>query len=130
MKTPFYQAIARTIQAISNCEKSGNIEWQKKNHATLKTYNDLLPTGAGFDSGCKIDLDASTAEKIVITCNFHYMNNAGYYDGWKNHSVVITSSLAFGFNLKVMGRNTKDLKEYISDTFHNVLLQNYEDLVA
>jgi hypothetical protein len=54
------------------------------------------------------------------------MNDGGFYDGWTDHSVIVTPSLVEGFNLRVTGRNRKDIKEYIAEQFCMALDQDIE----
>lgn len=84
---------------------------------------EYLPSGSGFDSGCQIELDESRADKIVIRCEFHHMNDAGYYDGWTHHRAIVTPSLEWGFNLRITGRDKNGIKEYIGDTMQMHLSQ-------
>jgi hypothetical protein len=88
--------------------------------ALVKNY---LPSGSGFDSGTKIDLDRSTPEKIVFFTSFHHMNNDGFYVGWSNHDVIVRPSLTWGFDLRVTGRDRKNVKEFIGETFDHDLRQ-------
>lgn len=80
-----------------------------------------LPHGSGFDSGTKIDLDASHAEKLVFTTSFHHMNDGGFYDGWTDHTVTVTPSLAGEFHLRISGRNRNDIKEMMYQDFDYAL---------
>jgi hypothetical protein len=122
MERKFYQDLAGTIGARINCEKSGNTEWFDRHSDRLEHFQKCyLPSGGGIDSGTKIDLDKSTDEKIVLTFGYHHMNEGGFYDGWTEHTAIITPSLQFGFNLKITGRDRNQIKEYLADTFHHVL---------
>jgi hypothetical protein len=104
---------------------AGYIAWYKTAHADFKEQaldkiNKLvgeLPYGSGFDSGCSIDLEKSNGEKIVIKTAFHHMDENGYYDGWTEHTVIITSSLQYGFNVNVTGKNKNQIKNYIFEVF-------------
>jgi len=124
---PLYEYIASKVSAIRNCQKSGNQEWEWKHRETLeKIERNLLPSGSGFDSGSVIDMETSKPEKIVINTSFHHMTETGYYSGWTDHSVIITPSLQFGFNLRVTGRNRNEIKDYIAETFQYVLSKRVE----
>ncbi len=117
-----YQKIAFLLDARKNCEKSGNVEWfEKHSDALVDIERNLLPSGGGFDAGCKILMDESTENRIVIQADFHAMDDHGYYCGWKEYRVVVKPHLAYGMALRVDGRNFNMLKEYIADTFYDVL---------
>src|ERR1700733_9988314 len=89
---PVYREIASLIQAIGNCQRSWNKEWEEKHGERLRHLVELLPSGSGFDNGTKLDTIASNAEKLVFTTAFHHMNENGYYDGWTEHTVYVTPS--------------------------------------
>jgi hypothetical protein len=79
-----YSELASLIQARKNCIASRNEEWEAKHEATiLSLVKDNLPSGSGFDSGTKIDLDASHGERLVFFTDFHHMDESGFYDGWR-----------------------------------------------
>jgi hypothetical protein len=113
-----YQEISSKLQAMENCQKSGNGEWlEKHEQAILDIVKNEMPSGSGFDNGTDLDFDHSTPEKLVFVTSFHHMNDGGYYDGWTDHTVIVTPSLQFGFNLKVTGINRNDIKSYIHEMF-------------
>jgi len=91
----------------------------------IDTLMEQMPSGSGFDSGTKIDLSASHADKLVFTTAFHHMNENGMYAGWTDHTITVTPSFS-GFNMRVSGCNRNDIKEYIGDTFHEALRQTVE----
>src|SRR5690348_16396792 len=104
-----YSELAGAVQARRNCEQSGNTEWFDKHSLTIKRLvADFMPSGSGWDSGTHIDLDLSHAEKLVFYGEFHHMNDAGYYDGWTNHTITVTPSFS-GVNLRISGRNRNDI---------------------
>ena len=80
-----------------------------------------LPHGSGFDSGCKLNLDESKPERLVIDTGFHHMDEMGGYDKWTEHQVIVTPSLWRGFNLRITGRNYRDIKEYMYEMFDYAL---------
>jgi hypothetical protein len=66
---PLYRELASMVQARLNCIERNNTEWQDKHEERiLKLVSDHMPSGSGIDNGTKIDLDASTGEKLV----FHF----------------------------------------------------------
>src|SRR5262245_54181916 len=99
------QAIAQTLAAYLNCEKSGNAEWRLRHRETLQTIIDnFLPSGSGINHGTRLD-DRSTPDRIILLCDFHHMSEHGYYDGWTSHQIVITPSLVHDFTLRITGRD-------------------------
>ena len=118
MKT--YKAIAQKIQAMENCEKTGNQEWLTKHRDAIKGIMDNAPSGSGFDSGTELD-DTSTPKKLVFTTSFHHMNEGGMYDGWTSHTITVKPSLCFDFDLKVSGKDRNQIKDYIGEMFQSFL---------
>jgi hypothetical protein len=127
MKT-LITAIAAELSRLHTVENSTRFCDEQKASIRLDAEDRLftyqknhLPSGSGVDRGCKIDLDDSGPEKIVITFGFHHMDEHGSYDGWTDHKAIITPSLHFGFNLRITGKDRNGIKEYLSDLFHRVL---------
>lgn len=116
-----YQLMASTLAALDNCFECGNVEWIERHTETLEGFDANLPSGSGFDSGSSLDLDRATPDRLVITTSFHHMDESGGYDGWSEHSVIVTPSLAHGFDVRVTGKNRNDIKEYIAEMFDAAL---------
>ena len=118
MKTStIIQCLASSIQARLNCIQAKNTEWESRHKDTInRIVKNCLPSGSGFDSGCTVDLDKSTGDKIIIHTSFHHMNDGGYYAGWTEHIVTVTPAFT-GIHISVSGRNYNDIKEYIAETF-------------
>lgn len=115
-----YQRIANTLQAIRNCEASNNTVWLEKHRDTLATLCMELPHGSGFDSGCHL-LPESTPNRLVFSADFHHMDENGFYDGWTTHQVIVSADLCFDYSLRITGRDRRQIKDYIADTFHSVM---------
>lgn len=126
MTKTIVRELASRIQARENCVKAKNDEWFEKHTAVIEDIGQELPSGSGFDSGTKVDLDRSTPDRIVLTTSYHHMNENGMYDGWTDHEVIITPSLQFGFNLRITGRNRNDIKEYMHEVFQAALDQPFK----
>lgn len=121
MSKKLYAELAGLIDARLNCLKSRN-EWAEKHEERiLALVDNYMPSGSGFDSGTKIDLDASTGDKLVFHTSYHHMNENGYYDGWTDHTVTVTGSLMFGYNIKIGGRDRNGFKEYAYEVFNSAL---------
>lgn len=125
---PLYQVIARKLAAREACAAKGNWEWESKHgDAIASLIKQYLPSGSGFDSGTKLDAD-STPERLIFHADFHHMDEHGYYDGWSEHTVIVTPSLQWGFDLRVTGRNRNQIKDYIAETFQfalGVMVEEY-----
>ncbi len=74
--------IVQTIIARNNCVKTQNHDWKRKHDAALKELARALPSGAGFDAGVVIDLGACGPDGLVLTFDFHPMDENGYYMPW------------------------------------------------
>lgn len=120
---PRYAAIARALVAYQNCVKSGNEEWKERHMDRVRDLCNALPSGGGFDSGCRLVAEESTGERLIFEADFHHMNRDGFYDGWSYHRVIVTASLSFGIAMKITGRNRNEIKEYIADLFHPILTE-------
>lgn len=121
-----YSELALAIEARKNCEASNNQEWFKKWTARINELVDLLPSGSGIDSGTKMDLDASHGEKIVLYTSFHHMSDGGYYDGWTEHTIVVTPSFTSKVNLRISGRDRNDIKDYLHGVYFDALTSEVE----
>lgn len=133
LKRRVYCAIAQTLMALRNCEKSHDEkpENERKHWADMCDMHEdrieaivkaNLPHGSGFDSGTKFDFEQSTPDRLIFGADFHHMNDGGYYDGWSIHQVIVTPSLAFGFNIRITGRDRRQIKDYIAETFNHCLM--------
>lgn len=127
MVTKLYRQLASLVQARKNCADGTNPEWfERHGENATKLTDDHMPHGSGFDSGTKLDLDASSGERLVFHTEYHHMNEVGFYDGWTEHSVIVTPSLQFGFTMRITGRNRNDIKEYMYDVFWECLNTDIE----
>ena len=123
---PLYKLIANALQAKRNCEESGNWEWRDKWNEKLDSYQELLPSGSGFDSGSEIDIDRSKENMIYFHTSYHHMDEHGGYDGWTSHTVTIKPDFVYDFEIQVHGSNRNDIKEYIAETFTHILMEKVE----
>ena len=124
-KQTVLQAIDTTLQALRNCERSGNTEWHQRWSDRLDWIErEILPSGSGINNGTTINRDRK--DGIVLNTSFHHMDDNGYYDGWTDHVVHVTPSFT-GINITVTGPNKNDIREYLADTFHHVLTSDIAD---
>lgn len=118
-----YTELARTIGAFKRCDDANEWKGRWKEYIS-ELVEEYFPSGSGFDSGCTLDLDASSEEKLIILAPFHAMDSNGYYAGWVNYRIAVRASLAFGVSISIQGPSHDSLKDYIADTFHDVLFHN------
>lgn len=126
-REPLYRALSSLVSARLNCiarKPTANVEWQSKHEDSIAELVEFLPSGSGIDGGTKIDLDASTPEKLVFTFGFHHMNDAGMYDGWTEHTLTVRPSLQFDIATTISGRNRNDIKDYLYETYGYALTQD------
>ncbi len=117
MKKKLYQEIAQICGANhrTNGTHKGKI-WELQK---------LLPSGSGIDSGTKIDASESNDNKIVLLCDFHHMDENGYYSGWTNHKVIITPAFN-GINIRITGRDRNSIKDYLHEVYDCALNEMVE----
>jgi hypothetical protein len=121
-KRPLYQAMASKLEAIANCRKNGNAEWQVKHGDALRRLvRNHMPSGGGFDAGTTLDLEASHADRLVFDTECHHMNADGMYTRWTMHIVIVRPSLVHGFTVHVSGPNHNSIRDYIADVFRDTL---------
>ncbi len=116
-----YQDIARKLDALIRCEKTGNAYASQHEEAINAIIKDYLPSGSGFDNGTKLDFDKSTPQKLVLHTAFHHMDENGYYDGWSEHTITVKPCLMFGFSIGISGRDRNGIKEYMHERFANLV---------
>ena len=125
-----YQKIALLNNARTMCEKRNNTEWFD-NHTNRieQIVKEYLPSGSGFDCGTIFNFEKSNGDKLVFNTSFHHMDENGYYSGWTEHEIIITPEFCFGFDIKVIGKNINDIKDYIEDQFIYSLNEEYKEEV-
>ena len=107
---PVYRAFSRLLAWNAPAG-----EWSGKRDDMLARIVDMLPHGSGIDS--KLDIDDSKPQRIIVRFSFHHMDENGYYDGWTDHSAIITPCLVNGYSLKITGRDRNQIKDYLHETF-------------
>lgn len=110
------QCLASHIVARLNSIKSNNADWIEIHSDRIEQIvKEFLPSGSGFDDGCKIDLAVSDADKIVIQTAFHHMKD-GFYDGWTHHNVTIRPGFE-AVKMSISGQDRNQIKDYIYQSF-------------
>lgn len=131
MKKKLYQAIAGAVQARQNCKGKTEphlIDWLlKHSDRAEKLCSDYMPSGAGVDSGTKIDWEKTTPEKLVFATSFHHIDENGYYDGWTHHAITVKASLVYGIVLTISGKDRNDVKDYLHEVFNEALREEIEE---
>lgn len=122
MKQKLYRSIAVAIQARDNCIEHNRAYVDHWNDRLEWIQSNLLPHGSGFDNGTTINND-STPDRLIFNTAFHHMDDNGMYGHWTDHQVIIRASLTSGFDIRITGRNYRDIKDYIGDTFGYLLYQ-------
>jgi hypothetical protein len=123
-----YSRIATALEAQANCDRLGNTEWRHLHARTVANLvREFMPSGGGFDAGSTLEFAASSSWRLLFATSFHHMNEHGYYDGWTEHGVVVTASLAHGIDLRVTGRDRNGIKDYIAEAFDTALRQALTD---
>lgn len=123
MNVPFYQRIARALQARINCEDSNN-EWYQKHTDTIENLTDqVMPHGSGFDGKSWLDFDASIPERLIFFIEYHHMDEHGYYDGWSTLKITVRPSLAWGYTMSLTGivRRYRHDADYFRDVLYEAL---------
>ena len=119
-----YEQLAQSLGSLRRCESKGvgNVEWFWKHRETIERLaREHLPSGSGFDNGSTLNFDRSTPNRLVFDTAFHHMSDGGFYCGWTEHQVICTPDLALRFDIRVTGRNVRDIKGFIGDTFAHAL---------
>ena len=116
-RIPRYMALARCFDHIERVQDQPQYAVAlERSQERLAHLLDSAPSGSGFDSGTTLDGLTKTGALLFSTA-FHHMTGAGYYDGWTYHTVRVIPSLAWGYDLRVTGKDRNGIKDYIADTF-------------
>jgi hypothetical protein len=127
--TTLVREFSSLLTAIGNCEKSANTEWLDRHSARMTALEDrYLPHGSGIDGApCRLDVTRSKPNRLVFApADFHHMNDCGMYDGWTEHEVIVTPSLAFGVDVRITGRDRSEIKDYLREVFEQALTREID----
>jgi hypothetical protein len=123
--------LANTLQALQSCQQKAKESepdsdqkihwngWVSRHDDVIQDLLKDLPHGSGLDAGVEFEPKESTPQKLVFYTSFHHMNDNGYYDGWTDHKLIITP-LFGGFDIRITGKNKRQIKEYLSQLFYEV----------
>lgn len=123
MKRTVYKEIAQCLNGYGKVSK--DIQ-EKKEEILDYIEKEILPSGSGFDCGCKI-IREKFSEKIKISFDYHHMDENGYYCEWTEHTVIITPSLLFDINMRITGPDKRQSKDYFCDVFSDLLLRELNE---
>lgn len=124
--TTVIEKIASALSALHNCERTGNVEWQRRWNDTLDHIErNVLPSGSGIDQGVTIDRNNPLARVVRLYVPFHHMNEHGYYTRWENYTVDVTPDWD-GIEIKIHGKDRNAVKDYLGDLFQTVLMSEIE----
>lgn len=76
---------------------------------------EYLPSGSGFDCGCKIIEEKRYQNRIVIKAEFHAMDENGGYGGWYTYKIIVKPTFQNGLDFVIKGRDYNGLREYVGD---------------
>lgn len=135
---PLFRAIASKLEHLQSLGESfdkyeNRFKWTREHYDSVRSNAEYslalmltkLPSGSGIDSGTLLD-ESSKPNRLVFTFGYHHMNDAGFYDGWTDHSAIVTPSLTSDFDLRITGRNRSDIKEYLQQTFDAILSETVD----
>lgn len=134
-RATIFRRLAEVIQARETCRGRMEADDADVTSDAYKTASDwfdrhkahgngivgLLPSGSGIDCGTALDWAASKPNRLVFIVSFHHMDGNGGYDGWTEHSIIVTPDLASSFELRITGRDRNEIKEYLAETYDSAL---------
>jgi hypothetical protein len=97
----------------------------------LNYIGDLLPTGSGIDSDWTIKFTSVT--RIRCSNSYHCMNDAGYYDGWADFTLLVDIHDPNYFKIQFHGYSAQykskkyGLREYLTDLLGEVFSLAFGD---
>lgn len=86
-----------------------------------KFCDKYLPHGSGFDSGIKVNVEKSRADKIVLDVPYRPMDENGFYKAWVQYTCIVTPTFE-GIDLVTKGRDNNGLREYVDETMYHALV--------
>ncbi|BCV23271.1 hypothetical protein [Gelria sp. Kuro-4] len=127
MAKKVYQELALCFGAWKRAKECEDEDWKDR---WAQRINEIvrqnLPSGGGFDIPIRFDFETSSEDRLILHGSFHEMED-GFYADWYDFAVVVTPSLAFGFNVTIRGRFGKkqDLKDFIGDVLCGCLSNEF-----
>lgn len=115
-----YKELASTLYAYQQCKKGLNTLWEEKHKKRIIELIDKLPHGAGIDGKYCFNWEADPDRYIEFTCEYHFMNENGYYDGWTSFAVRVYPHLFLDVRLVITGKfpgKYQDVKEGLYEIY-------------
>lgn len=136
---PLFRVIARKLAHLATLGKSfesysNQFNWTLDHWTRVQSdaedsldyiLRNYLPSGSGIDNGTKLN-EASRSTRLIFDFGFHHMDEWGFYDGWTEHSAIVTPSLEREFDLRITGRNRNEIKDSLHETFDVALSQGID----
>lgn len=122
------QAIAAAFELWARCSGADWRDGARTHGAAIKALvADYLPNNSGCDVTV-FDFDESRVDRLIFMREFHHADFLGRDDGWTSHRIIVTPSLARGFDVTVTGRNRNDVRAHLFRTYSHALAQSLPDL--
>lgn len=123
----WFEHVYRLWEAKEECKRIGNTLWYDKHAENLQELLAMLPHGSGLDGEYKLSVQK---EKIVITMQYHAMDENGFYDGWIDFTMTIKPSFFYGYNLKITGNFGKYrvIKDYLYEVYDELFTKDIKAL--
>lgn len=119
-------AVMKVCQFLADlCERAkklGDDDYLDEARDFVKQYG---PSGSGIDCGTR--LVKGNDNRLVLEFDFHHMDSNGVYDGWTHHTVHVTPSLRYSYEMRITGRDRDNIKEYCYDLYSAFLEADYTD---
>ena len=122
-----YQVLANAVSVMCKESKKDSYPAMSETYELMverieHLMKEFMPSGSGCDKGTQFDFCSSKPNKLVLLVGFHHMDDNGYYCGWTEHKVIITSDLRYdGPMIRITGRDRRMVKDYLGDLFHHCL---------
>jgi hypothetical protein len=129
MNRKIYEHIANIAYQIN---KSSSEYWKDIWEQDLEHLErNYLPSGSGFDAGCSINLVETKVNRLVIDFDYHHMDQNGYYNGWSHNQLILTASLVWDFDIRIVNRKGGHRiqsydRDYFIDVFNYALNQELD----
>lgn len=112
-----YQELAILVAAYQRCLSAENTLWIERHYERIQDIMAAAPAGAGIDCGTVLWPTTSKPNRLVFGLSFHHMDENGMDDVWTDHTLIVTPSLAWGYEMRFTGRNRNEIKEYLSQVY-------------
>jgi len=124
MPKKIYQELATLTDARLRCIQMDNKEWEEKHTEKIEEMVKRFPIDDPI-----FDFYESNGQKLVIHSSYHHMNENGFWDGYSDFTIKVTSDLMFGFKLSILGkfpRKYESTKDYLHELISSELDKIYE----